>query len=178
MSKHTYIFFVLISSLLLMLFVVSCSEESPVSQSVTSEDLNVTPLAPPDLAVSFGGAPGDGDEGCTPGYWKNHLDSWPGSPNTLVNSKFPAAADYPELAGDTLLDALNYGGGPGDLGAAKNLLRAAVAALLNAKTVDFHCTAAEVREDVNVALSTQDRDAMLDLKDELDEFNNLGCPLN
>jgi hypothetical protein len=81
---------------------------------------------------------------------------------------------------DTLLDALNYKGGSGLKGAARNLLRAAVAALLNAASpnVDYPRTTAEVIADVNAALASNSRSTMLSLAEELDRDNNLGCPLN
>jgi hypothetical protein len=60
------------------------------------------------------------------------------------------------------------------------LLHHAVAALLNSSSagVDYPRTTAEVIADVNAALATNDRSAMLALKDQLDRDNNLGCPLN
>jgi len=81
---------------------------------------------------------------------------------------------------DTLLDALNYNGGSGRTGAARILLRAAVAALLNAASpnVDYPRTPAEVITSVNVALTSNSRSTMLTLAAELDRDNNLGCPLN
>jgi hypothetical protein len=76
-------------------------------------------------------------EGCTPGYWKNHLDSWEGySPEYSFNTVFGASLD-PDL---TLLEALKARG-PGS-----ELLRHSVAALLNASNegVDYALTEAEV----------------------------------
>lgn len=124
-----------------------------------------------------------GDQGCTPGYWKNHTDSWPPtgySPGQTAGSVFSAASAFPSLAGKTLLQTLEGGGGPGTLGGARILLRAAVAALLNAAHpgVDYPRTTAEVIADVNAALASNDRATMLALATELDADNNLGCPLN
>lgn len=124
-----------------------------------------------------------GDEGCTPGYWKNHTDSWAGtgySPGQTAGSVFSGASVFPSLASKTLLQTLQGGGGSGAEGAARILLRAAVAALLNAghSGVDYTQTTAEILADVNAALSSGDRDTMLDLAAELDSDNNLGCPLN
>jgi hypothetical protein len=126
--------------------------------------------------------PGD-ETGCTPGYWKNHTDSWAGtgySPNQSTGSVFAGASAFPTLASQSLLTSLQGGGGPGTLGAAKILLRAAVAALLNAahSGVDYPRTTAEILADVNAALTSNNRDAMLALASELDSDNNLGCPLN
>jgi len=80
----------------------------------------------------------------------------------------------------TLVAALSFGGGSGVAGGARNLLRAAVAALLNSTSpnVDYTMTTAEVINAVNAALASGDRDTMLKLAGELDADNNLGCPLN
>lgn len=51
---------------------------------------------------------------CTPGYWKNHTDSWPAagySPSQKVGSVFAQAALYPSLGSDTLHGALSFKGG-------------------------------------------------------------------
>jgi hypothetical protein len=55
-----------------------------------------------------------------------------------------------------------------------------VAALLNAahSGVDYPRTTAEILADVNAALTSNSRSAMLALAAELDSDNNLGCPLN
>jgi len=122
----------------------------------------------------------DGGEGCTPGYWKNHLDSWVGyTPGQSLESVF----DVPNSLGYdivTLQEALSFQGGSGVAGGARILLRAAVASLLNAAhpDVDFDLTTAEVIADVNAALASGDRATMLDLAADLDELNNQGCPLN
>jgi hypothetical protein len=124
-----------------------------------------------------------GTEGCTPGYWKNHTGSWTAtgySPGQSTVSVFSAASAYPSLAGKTLLQSLQGGGGPGTLGGATILLRAAVAALLNASgsAVDYPLTPAQVISQVNSALASHDRDTMLSLASTLDGDNNLGCPLH
>jgi hypothetical protein len=134
------------------------------------------PITPPPPPTS-------GDEGCTPGYWKNHTDSWAAtgySPGQTTSSVFSAASAFPSLGSQTLLQSLQGGGGPGTLGAAKVLLRAAVAALLDSSHsgVDYPRTTADVIADVNAALASNDRDTMLALASELDSDNNLGCPLS
>ena len=124
-----------------------------------------------------------GNQGCTPGYWKNHTGSWPPtgySTSQDVDTVFASVNTfYPGLGNDSLWYALGYGGGPGGQGAAEILLRAAVAALLNASHpgVAYPRTEASVISDVNTAL-LQNRDAMLALAAQLDADNNLGCPLN
>ncbi len=60
--------------------------------------------------------------GCTPGFWKNHLNSWPISPSSFFDVVFGAG---PHI---TLLDAINATGNK----SGEALLRHAVAALLNA----------------------------------------------
>lgn len=126
--------------------------------------------------------PPPGDEGCTPGYWKNHLSSWAPTgftPGQTAGSVF-ALGGFPSLASKTLLQTLDGGGGSGVSGAVTILLRAAVAALLNAAHPDvaYPRTVADIIADVNAAIASGDRDTILELAEELDEDNNLGCPLN
>ncbi len=125
-----------------------------------------------------------GNQGCTPGYWKNHpecWDKWPTQlfPDQRVNSIFMGVPLY-GLGTMTLEQALEGGGGSGLEGAAQILLRAAVAALLNAahEDVDYPRTFASIIADVKAALVSGDRQTMLDLAKALDEDNNLGCPIN
>ena len=123
-----------------------------------------------------------GNQGCTPGYWKNHTDSWPPtgySTSQTVSSVFAQSTLYPAGIA-SLLTALGFGGGPGLDGAAEILLRASVAALLNASHpgVSYPRTPLSVIADVNSALASQNRDTMLALAAALDADNNRGCPLN
>jgi hypothetical protein len=80
----------------------------------------------------------------------------------------------------TLLQALSFQGGTSTTAAARILLRAAVAALLNSASpgVNYPLTTAEVIAQVNTALASQNRSTMLALAGQLDSDNNLGCPLN
>ncbi|WIO73175.1 Ig-like domain-containing protein [Porticoccaceae bacterium LTM1] len=127
-----------------------------------------------------------GEMGCTPGFWKNSLGSWADT-DPLVQPTDPITAWFTlpngvinnNLGGDTLLDALNYGGGDNLLGAAEILLRAAVASLLNAThvDVDFPWSYMQVINEVNAALATKDRATILALASDLDADNNLGCEL-
>lgn len=121
-----------------------------------------------------------GDEGCTPGYWKNHTDSWVGYTTGQTAGSVFALGGFSTLASRTLLKTLDGGGGTGTLGAAKILLRAATAALLNAANpgVDYTLTASDIVTQVNAALASNDRATMLTLATSLDRDNNLGCPLN
>jgi hypothetical protein len=122
--------------------------------------------------------PPPGDEGCTPGYWKNHLASWP--PTGFSTGQALTSVFGPNALPGTLLEALSFGGGPGVTGAKQILLRAAVAALLNAASpdVDYTRTTAQVIAAVNTALASDDRGVILALATALDTDNNLGCPIN
>jgi hypothetical protein len=120
-------------------------------------------------------------EGCTPGYWKTHPAAWGPTgfaPSDTLESVFNVPDSF-GLDNNTLLQALDFAGGSGSTGAARILLRAAVAALLNSAhpDVDYPRTTAEVISDVNAAL-TGSRSTMLALASELDADNNLGCPLS
>ncbi len=158
-------------------------------------------LAGPAFAVSqFGG-----DQGCTPGYWKNHTSNWPGvsiSDDDFGNtSLISPGAELGQLFGytnmenggvgiykhSTMLDALGFKGGTGVTGAGQILFRAASAAWLNAaddrvnylyrRTTDT-ATLLSIRTMVQNALG--DRDAMLAVATLLDTANNGvgGCPLS
>jgi hypothetical protein len=124
-----------------------------------------------------------GTQGCSPGYWKNHPAAWadtPYSPTDTVGSVFTLPAELSSFSGETLLKALGGAGGTGLNGATTILLRAAVAALLNASdpNVDFGLTPSAVVTQVNQALASKDRDTILALATKLDTANNLGCPLS
>ena len=153
-------------------------------QSVTrdSNSTTVIPHGPDGTDEATKTWEGGGGEGCTPGYWKQqqHFDSWAASgltPNQTLASAGFTNTGRPTM---TLLQALSLNGGS-TLQAAKDiLLRAAVAALLNAgsSNVDYEFTTAQVIAMVNAALATNNRDTILDVKDTLDDANNAGCPLN
>jgi hypothetical protein len=126
--------------------------------------------------------PPPGGEGCTPGYWKNHLGSWPPtgfSPNQALSTVF-SAGGLGTLASKTLVQALDFGGGSSLTEKKQILLRAAVASLLNAAhpDVDFGMTTADVIAAVNAALASNNKDTIVDLATKLDKANNAGCPLN
>jgi hypothetical protein len=118
--------------------------------------------------------------GCTPGFWKNCTIHWQLTGLTTgqsVSSVFALGNCCTNLGTSSLLGALDFGGGPDVCGAARNLLRAAVAALLNASSpeVDYPFTTQEVITLVNAALQSCDRGTILTLASELDRDNNLGC---
>jgi hypothetical protein len=116
-----------------------------------------------------------GDEGLTPGYWKNHLPAWT-APYTSTTTLAQAGFTGGLFQNTTLLSALQGGGGPGLSGAQKVLYRAAAAALLNAASpdVDYPLTVAQVLAQTNAAVGTGNRDTILSVAATLDGYNNLG----
>lgn len=131
------------------------------------------------VSLPTGCEPPPASGGCTPGYWKNHTSAWQGyTAGQTVGSVFSGADAY-GLSGDSLLSALGYGGGSGADGAARNLLRAGTAALLNAShdAFEYGTSASSVISQVSAALASGDRDTMLNLAASLDAANNAGCPL-
>lgn len=132
------------------------------------------------VVCETGCAPPEDFAGCTPGYWKNRgrrIGSWAATgytPGQSVDSVFSSAS-----LSMTLLEALNGGGGRGLEGAEKILLRAAVAALLNAShpDVDYSMSAASIISEVNDALDSANRGTILSLATRLDDYNNLGCTI-
>lgn len=127
----------------------------------------------------------DGDSGCTPGYWKQeqHFDSWPFpyGPDTMLRDVFVTdpVTYVPDV---TFLQALNFGGGPGVEGATQILMRAAVAALLNAEALGtaFEDEPAQVINTTVDRLESQWRPTILTRATYFDSINNGpdGCPLN
>jgi hypothetical protein len=120
-------------------------------------------------------------QGCTPGYWKNHLGAWPPTGYTTgqkVNTVFIGAV--PALGDSTLQQALDFRGGSTLAGAQQILLRAGVAALLSAAHpgVAYQFTTAQVIAEVNNALASTDRATILGVAATLDAANNQGCPLS
>jgi hypothetical protein len=129
------------------------------------------------------GATGTGNEGCTPGYWKNHTSNWEEyTTSTTLGSQFTNAGTT--FANVTFLQALNFGGGSSLEDAKRILLRASVAAFLNAAhdglgyPLQRDAGSPTLRQRINTALASTNRQAILNLAAELDRNNNLGCPLN
>lgn len=119
-------------------------------------------------------------EGETPGFWKNHLDAWGPtgySTDDLVGDYFIIPSALSELADDTLLQALKYHGGKGAIGAARILLRAAVAGLLNSAhpDVNYLYSYSGLQYLVNYPLSILDADMMILREALIDAQNNLGA---
>ena len=132
-----------------------------------------------------------GNQGCTPGFWKNpkHFALWTGyTPTQLVSSVYNVPASFPDgsqgstLAGSTLAAALAFQGGNDLNGAAQILLRASVAGLLNSTSsgVAYPYTTAQIISSTNAALNSGDRNTMINLATQIDNANNGlgGCPLS
>ncbi|MBA3430398.1 MAG: hypothetical protein H0U16_02810 [Actinobacteria bacterium] len=135
-------------------------------------------------AAHFASAANIGNEGCTPGYWKNHTSNWQEyKPTTRLDQPWDFPSELASFENVTMLQALQGGGGAGLDGAAKILLRASTAAYLNAahEGVGYPYRRlnepGELRMRINAALASLDRQGMLDLAAELDRANSLGCPL-
>jgi predicted ribosomally synthesized peptide with SipW-like signal peptide len=127
-------------------------------------------------------------EGCTPGAWKTRLlaiGEWEEtgySPEDILKDVFEEVGmpAYAPIKNKTLLEALEFLGGDSLREKAQILLRAGVAALLNAShpDVDYPRSESEVIDDVNDALASLDEDTIIDLATDLDNDNNLGCPFD
>ena len=128
--------------------------------------------------------------GCTPGFWKQeqHFEYWPDGlePYNVLGQyfMFPEEMRVITYTNDFLTDALRYNGGSDWKGGSRILLRAAVAALLNAEyfgefngaedNSGYYYNADEVIDLVNAALASLNRAEMLSLASDLDFYNNQG----
>jgi hypothetical protein len=114
--------------------------------------------------------PKPGDQGCTPGYWKQvHPNSWTGySPSDSYDAVF--GVKYNSKL--TLLGAVNLGGG----GYAA-LARHAAAALLNSSNpnVNYGLTTSQIIAMVQKAFATGEPEQ---IKDEFAAFNEVGCSID
>jgi len=167
----------------------------PTPAGVTNGTILTTTSTVADSTSEFGPTarvvvPSVGPEGCTPGYWKNNAAkknavSWGPtglSPSQSVASVFTraGASPYTSLGSKSLLQGLSFQGGSTLAQKAEILLRAAVAAALNAASpnVNYPLTLSQVQTEVNNALNSQNGDTILAEASRLDGFNNLGCPIN
>lgn len=105
--------------------------------------------------------PPTGGEGCTPGYWRNHLEDWPPtgySPEQIFDSVFGTSYFSPTY---TLNNAIRQGGG-----GVNRLARHGTAALLSAAhpDVNYPYTVAQVIAWVQAGVV-----------DPLAQANELGC---
>jgi hypothetical protein len=110
-------------------------------------------------------------EGCTPGYWRNHMDRWVGY---TTDQDYRTVFGLTDVGFDGTLGEAIVAIGGGD----SALARAAVAALLSAAhpDVDYEHDANWVIELVQEAYDEEGR-SVEEVKDLLDELNNRGCPL-
>jgi len=154
---------------------------APNAVTDTTKDSNPNPSVvtlteanPIDKSIDFGFCLREGgDQGCTPGYWKQdqHFDSWPAeyTPDMLFSDVFEDA--FPGL---TLLDVASNGGG-----GLEALGRHTVAALLNGASdgVNYEFSDEEVIEMFNGLFPATDDDYEA-LKNTFEYNNELGCPLD
>ena len=141
------------------------SEALPPVSSVTLDAIN-------GAVVWFKNVPSDDDgggEGCTPGYWKNHLGAWtstPYAPGDDFDATFGVNLWTPNI---TLGTAINTGGG-----GVRRLTRHATAALLNAShpIVDYDLPVAQVIAMVQSAAASGDYNAAADVFVPLNENNS------
>jgi hypothetical protein len=106
-------------------------------------------------------------EGCTPGFWKNHPEAFPSG---VTAGSTLASVGFVGTGTTTFDQALTEGGGGVDA-----LLRQAAAAYLNALSVDYPLTAAQVVSMTNDAIASGNAATIESLKDTFDEFNNAGA---
>jgi hypothetical protein len=109
----------------------------------------------------FGYTGAVGGEGCTPGYWRNHLDTWVLDPSADFDTTFGVDFFDPDI---TLEDAVNLGGG-----GIRKLARHGTAALLNALNPDVNYPATEA--EVIAAVQAGDIEMLVEFNELSDE-----CP--
>ena len=137
------------------------------------------------------------NEGCTPGFWKNHNNLWPVLTGIAMDAKlgdvFLLPTDPPEsppawwsmYANDSLLDALSYPGGGGLQGAIRIFLRHATAAALNSYAglvtqggIHYRSPAFIIPLIDGTLMTGGFRGDFLGVKNLLDMWNNMGCPFD
>jgi hypothetical protein len=134
--------------------------------------------------VEFECEPELGEDGCTPGFWKNHpacwCDAYYDNPELGTVFDIPAGAEWDDIRDDTMMDALSYSSGPTFVRKSQKLLQHAVSALLNAcnPDVNYPATVTGIINAVNAALASDDAGVVTDLKNQYDDWNNLGCSIN
>ncbi|MCB9871860.1 MAG: hypothetical protein H6836_04475 [Planctomycetes bacterium] len=158
-----------------------------ISEDGNSPPTGHTPASLNWIAASLAlAAPQIGGEGCTPGYWKNHKNAWPAPlvPSTTLGVAFGFSGIpswQPTLDAQSMILALQGGGGSGLGGATKILMRAATAALLNATSsnVNYPLTINQVKllvlDELSRPADSLTRERLLSLATRLDILNNLGC---
>jgi len=125
------------------------------------------------------------NHGCTLGFWKTHdglgSPAYAWGPSGLTPSTTLLAAGFIGTGNDnvTLDAALSFSGGSTLQDAKNNLMKQAVAALLNASTpgMNYPLTKAQVLAQVNAALASGNKGTILALADVLNTDNSLEGPL-
>jgi hypothetical protein len=148
---------------------VGLAGETSSTSSTTTPSTTTTPTTTTTTTTT---TTPPGNEGCTPGFWKNHPEAWVGfSTGATVESVFSDAPD--SVASLTLIEGLGLGGG-----GVNALTRHAIAALLNAASpgVDYPLTVDEVIALVNGAFASGDPDTIESVKDTLEGFNEATAP--
>jgi hypothetical protein len=121
-----------------------------------------------------------GTQGLTIGFWKNHTANWVLYQTTdKVGDVFSAVRTSTDpairaLANTTLLDALDFKGGPSTADKTALLLKQAVGALLNAAhpEVHYNLTTGQIRAMVNAAVTSLDPGQIQALQAQLEGFNS------
>lgn len=137
----------------------------------------ITTLDPGENDLSWDAGFYKPDEGCSHGYWKNHEEDWMTyTTDQTLSSVFTFPSELSILEDYTLLEALNFGGGNTLVDKAKTLMIQATAAVLNAAhtNVNYPMTETHVINDVNNAIASLNPDTIENMKDILDDYNNLG----
>jgi hypothetical protein len=137
----------------------------PVGEALWSKILTISG----EVNVNESEPPPEDEEGCSPGFWKNHTDTWPEGYSADDKARNLLGEDAPSDL--TLLEALELGGG--ELNA---LLRHVVAALLNSAHADINYP---YDFDAIIALFQEAVDAgdIEAAKGLLEEANEAECPL-
>jgi hypothetical protein len=165
------------------------------SPQLNTSSTSVTVGFPDVVSVDFVNAvkppTNNGNQGCTPGYWKvkQHWDSWAGTGYTTTQAlstvfNIPAAYTVKNQAmgSYSMVQGLSFQGGTTLSGKAEILVRAAVAAVLNAgnSNVSYAMSKADIISQVNAALAGGNATTIGNLATKLDGYNNGlgGCPLN
>ncbi len=154
MRSTTIIKPVLIPSLALAFALSACADAPTIPDQTVVPSFDATTEPPPNPHPP-------GNQGCTPGFWKNHLDLWVGvSPGDDFDATFGVDLFNPDI---TLGQAIRLGGG-----GVKKLARHGTAALVSALKpgVAYPLTAAQVIAAVQAGDS-----------ETLAGFNELGCPI-
>jgi hypothetical protein len=152
-----------------------------VYTSITCDDGNACTADTCDPSSGCVFTPISCNEGCTPGFWKapQHFQSWCGgyTPNTPVSTVFDTTDCGCNFSSLTFRQALSGKGGTTICAAQAKLFQAAVAALLNACSVNYPLSTAQIIAEVNAALASCDKSTILAEASRLDGFNNLGASI-